>query len=394
MMIRRVTRNIAALSIAAILLFAHTPDTAFAGDSAKFTAQLDAASTASNPITISSAEELYEFAQFVNGYGAAAESAGSKTLYPHGYYKLTRDIDLSAYGAGWNGGEGWTPIGTVDSYLEGVFDGGGHVITGLYIFDPETIGSAAGLFGVSSGLIKNLGLVGVNITGNFHAGGVAGDVHKGSIDNCFVTGSISGDRYVGGIAGEVFMGTISNCYTTCVVLGSTDYLRGKDIGGVAGSIQDASVKSCYATGSVTGNRSIGGVVGSAETFDRNTIINCVALNLFVNGEYDVGRVLGSHYYYSVKTESTTFFAGIMFGGNYALKDMSVTDMDKKDTKNGVDITVTNSISKSFWTEKLFFDESVWVLEDGKLPILRGLAGQDGTPNSNRLSRIMYPESLI
>lgn len=53
---------------------------------------------------IGTADELAGLAELVNG----GNQFIGKTIV------LTKDIDLSSYGDHWNGGKGWTPIGTMD----------------------------------------------------------------------------------------------------------------------------------------------------------------------------------------------------------------------------------------------------------------------------------------
>ncbi len=82
-----------------------------------------------------------------------------------GNYILMNDIDLSSYSS-------WTPIGSSDSsYFSGIFDGGGHTITGLKI-DSED--SYQGLFGyVSGGSISNLIIEDAQVSGGEYTRSIA-----------------------------------------------------------------------------------------------------------------------------------------------------------------------------------------------------------------------------
>src|ERR1035437_2602004 len=92
------------------------------------------------------------------------------------YYKLTNDIDASET-ASWNDSgtdltvlEGFWPIGAADTVpFTGIFDGGGHKISGLTI--NRASGDTLGLFGEigSGGTVKNLGLEGGAVTGHDYA---------------------------------------------------------------------------------------------------------------------------------------------------------------------------------------------------------------------------------
>ncbi|MCL2509452.1 MAG: hypothetical protein FWF07_00005, partial [Methanomassiliicoccaceae archaeon] len=149
------------------------------------------------------------------------------------YWQLGKDIDLTGYlaegGPGYNGGFGWVPIGSSNTYsFIGNFDGSGHTITGLFINSGYYY---VGPFGyVYSGCeIMNLGVVNANITGGFYVGGVVGYNNGGTVESCYVTGTVYGSGSdVGGIAGYA-SGTEENCYNTSTVTG-----RGNAVGGVAG----------------------------------------------------------------------------------------------------------------------------------------------------------------
>ena len=71
----------------------------------------------------------------------------------NGHYKLVADIDLNTVE--------WTPIGSNATPFTGVLDGNGYKIKNLTI--TGTVSNIAGLFGVSSGIIKNIILEDVNV---------------------------------------------------------------------------------------------------------------------------------------------------------------------------------------------------------------------------------------
>ncbi|KKL12757.1 hypothetical protein LCGC14_2532540 [marine sediment metagenome] len=73
-------------------------------------------------------------------------------------YELGNNINASAT-SGWNGGEGFDPIGSSGSEFTGSFDGKGYTINDLFINRPEETG--VGLFGVTGsgcGKIVNVGI--------------------------------------------------------------------------------------------------------------------------------------------------------------------------------------------------------------------------------------------
>ena len=194
-----------------------------------------------------------------------------------GNYKLANDIDCTyctqdPNGALYNGGEGFEPVGT----FTGIFDGDGHTITGLFINRPST--SYIGLFESSSGTVKNVGMVNVDIAGLGHVGALIGR-NSGTITRSYSTGSVdsaSGGAKTGGLVGRN-SGTITRSYSTCVVSGSG---TAQTIGGLVGYNVNATITNCYSTGSVSGDIHIGGLIGANV---NSTVTNC----------YSTGAVSGS-----------------------------------------------------------------------------------------------------
>ena len=107
----------------------------------------------------------------------------------------------------------WTPIGRgysnpSDSY-NGIFDGAGYSISGLY---SKGTGLYCGFFGqVNKGTIKNLSIVDSYFGENscYYVGTFVGYSY-GNIENCYSNATKVGLIYCGGIAGTM-KGTISDC---------------------------------------------------------------------------------------------------------------------------------------------------------------------------------------
>ena len=177
-----------------------------------------------------------------------------------GNYILMADIDMSeetAKGGSWDTGNGWNPI----KDFAGVFDGNGHRIIGMNIYGYA--GQGVGLFGNTQGryyeknvIIKNLGMVNVNIdvdfskkvTTNDYEGYIGSIVGCGDgctdIDGCYATGNIktsSSSPYIGGLVGA-YCGEIKNSYNEVKIDG------GNITGGITGS--GSSVGNCYNIGSI------------------------------------------------------------------------------------------------------------------------------------------------
>ena len=222
------------------------------------------------------------------------------------YYKLSNDIDLTAYlapgGAGdaqW-GAAGWAPIG--NSFLNyyapftGGLDGNGNKITGIWIDRSDT---DVGLFGYAKGAeISNLGVeIGVaGINGSSSVGGLLGYQDAGGgITNSYVTGNVSGDNRVGGLVGLQSKSSIENSYATGNV--SSDLY----VGGLVGYQEDSSIEHCYATGNVSGDNYVGGLVGHQ---GESSIENSYATGN-VSGGYNVGGLVGSQVESSIENSYAT-----------------------------------------------------------------------------------------
>lgn len=141
----------------------------------------------------------------------------------------------------WNGGDGWEPIG--DDPYQGIFDGNGRTIANLFI-DRDTeddvgLFSEVGVFGI----IRNLGLEAVDVSGRDYVGGLVGDGEEGRVGRCHVTGSVSGEDVVGGLAGR--LDAVWSSYAAVEVSATGD-----GVGGLVGAA-DIIVVS-YATGRVEG----------------------------------------------------------------------------------------------------------------------------------------------
>ena len=159
---------------------------------------------------------------------------------------LTADIDMA--------GKAFTPIGTLVSYpsktFAGTFDGQNHTIYNLTTADHTPNHAVAGLFGSTTGTIKNVTLKNVNIRSSHYAGAIVAysSTNGAVIENCHVDGGTvtskaeligssydNGDK-VGGIAGYIVSGDkIDGCTVKNLTMQAY-----RDLGGIVG----------YATGTV------------------------------------------------------------------------------------------------------------------------------------------------
>jgi len=256
--------------------------------------------------TISTADELAGLAAIVNGtWGGtpAMDNFGGKTIM------LGGNIDLSAY-------DNWTSIGRIDVPFRGVFNGAGNIISNLYINNSNA--DYQGLFGAvvpgggppgSSGVVRNLGVVNVDITARDYVGGVVGLLaQEGRLINSYSTGEVRGNNNVGGLAGTLNQdGSITNCYSASKVSGNNF------AGGLAGMVQRGNITNSYSTGEVSGANTVGGIAGHVEDSGMpEGISNNAALNsrLTAANGTNIGRIVG----YRSPGSASSFANNIAFAG--------------------------------------------------------------------------------
>ncbi len=209
-------------------------------------------------------------------------------------FVLTADIDLE--------NEPWTPIGDEFDSFAGVFDGGGHTISGLYIDASDGEIAGYGLFGGNAGTIRGLTVSGaftVSDMEQISLGGIVG-MNEGAVADCASEGTVTIEGatisemmfgYVGGIVGAN-MGTVTGCDSAARVAFTADggdaYVVGCGMGGIVGVNADydgqTAIENCRFSGQVTGAinggawteivAGIGGIVGINESMNGITVENC------------------------------------------------------------------------------------------------------------------------
>jgi hypothetical protein len=200
------------------------------------------------------------------------QAIGADWSYWGAHFKLTNDINLAGFT-----GDQYNIIGTGwDHPFTGVFDGDGYKIYN-FSYGPISSDDYVGIFGMvgnvsgGSGEIKNVGLIDPNVdVSAFMTGGLAGRLVQGVMSECYVEGgSVSGNRTVGGLVGSCgfISAEITNCYASTSVLGDWP------VGGLLGS-NDGTVSDCHARGNVVGNSRTGGLVGGNEEY--GSVLNCYA----------------------------------------------------------------------------------------------------------------------
>lgn len=221
------------------------------------------------------------------------------------HYTLANDIDAASelssgpsgmWRVGGNAtaqGYGFVPVGNVYwQMLTGTFDGAGHTISNLSIYnnDPSIYAGYVGLFSLvgSGGLVENLGLQGGSV---YARGGPVGALvggNTGTIRNSHASTSVDGGGEVGGLVGDN-LGAIEQSYATGDV-----HVRSSAGGGLAG-ISRGTITQSYATGAVSGGNgvlSLGGLVGSA--FDSGSVAQSYATGAVTggSGSSGIGGLIG------------------------------------------------------------------------------------------------------
>ena len=222
---------------------------------------------------------------YETAYPDAAAKMGCESLNGCTGYELVADLDFDTNGSGdadegdayWNNGQGWVPLGRparsgnplpFEPY-RATFDGNGHVISNLFI---RRRGHVIGLFGFiyelddfRLGIVRNVGLTDVDVSGCRATGSLAGR-NNSVITSSYATGRVRGIAprfcdHIGGLVGENEWidsgGVIRNSYASVAVSAS-----GIIVGGLVGRNGRMSrIHGSFATGAVEARSDSGGLVG-------------------------------------------------------------------------------------------------------------------------------------
>ncbi|MBQ9279242.1 MAG: InlB B-repeat-containing protein, partial [Lachnospiraceae bacterium] len=269
--------------------------------------------SANNPYEIATAQQLANLAWLTS-------SNNNANTYRTANYVLKNDINL--------GNKEWTISIGERKFFNGVFDGAGHTVSGLYINRPENYDSVGLFYEINddNAVIKGLTVTG-SVIGYIRVGGIVGCCRKGTIENCVnvcnvtgiygdvggicgynratVTGcdnlgNIIAPRNVGGICGELYVGSavINNCSNSGSIEGNDANSNGGDVGGICGYLSEGTISRCYNTGIIRTNSGyVGGIAGDQR---NSTTIECCynsgsVMNIpSTRGSY-VGGITGSQY---------------------------------------------------------------------------------------------------
>lgn len=179
--------------------------------------------------------------------------------YMHLNFKLSNDLDFTS--------GSFYKIGGEMAPFTGHFDGDGQLLSNIVNNTPSL--NAVGVFGILSanGVISNLRLSNVSITGSRDVGGLVGLLEASTVENVILsTGSVvaSSDNS-GGVAGRVAIASINKAGSNLSVSGASH------VGGVGGYFFFSSITESFSKGNVFGVNNIGGVSGTlmGATFRNN-----------------------------------------------------------------------------------------------------------------------------
>src|SRR5450830_1271203 len=293
------------------------------------------------------------FLRAINGDGSAGAPyviadvyglQGIASLDLSNSYRLAGNIDASGTGA-WNDGAGFRPIAHSDSGgFSGVLDGAGYAVSGLQIHGESAPNGNlnTGLFGKlgngTTGTVRQLNLLGGNVSGNNNVGAVAGvvaaggtieqvqssmsvagqdgvgglaGINQGRIAVSYASGGVSGARNLGGLVGSN-QGTLTDVYATGAVgaAGNADAgIAREHIGGLAGE-NTGSISNAYASGAIAGGgfSAVGGFVGSNSGAMASTYWNIDSSGQAGDGGTSIGRT-------AAQMSRLSSFDGFAFGAS-------------------------------------------------------------------------------
>ena len=245
-------------------------------------------------------------------------------------------IIADTYGAGITA---FTTTGISECINEGNITAGSH-----------TAGIVASILGGNSITIskcKNTG----DLNTQSYAGGIIGYNNGSSsyitISQCVNTGNITSsvnDEYLGGIAGFIYSVYISDSYNIGNVIG------GDRTGGIIGYAWNGSVTNCYAAGTLKSHT--GRTGGIAGIFQRGSFNECYT-NVVISGGVITGTINGN------ETDSSSL-SNCYYSGSCTFASSYLTQ--------GTNTTI--HYDKAFYTDYLFWSDSIWNFSGTTYPTLK------------------------
>ena len=354
------------------------------------------ANTTATDYYIDSEAEFYGLAELVNG---SVDYFFDQTIH------LTDDLELNEVDTNtiqkWRSGEEtpanvWTPIGTSgDIRFCGVFDGGKHKISGVYV--NTTASQYVGLFGRcdNPAVIKDVYLTDSYIkhdnSGGYWTGSIVGMCYGGTLEGLYTNAIIeTSAQQIGGIVGRM-EGTIKECWFDGEIKSIKTSVAPLYMGGIVGGANSVSphtsisITDCLNTGkmnfdvNLSGSSSllgVGGIFGvTLGNLTSLTIQDCVSAGEinFTNNTYahGIGMIIGFSSRDGIDCTFSNCYArndvlsGVGADNTYKLigKDLSSDKAAKNEFNNNA--TTCNSMSVASLEELVLTD---WVARTNAVPI--------------------------
>lgn len=189
------------------------------------------------------------------------------------YFRLGADLDFR---------DSWpTQIGTIANIFSGVFDGQGFALKNL---KTTSVATDDGLFLSVSGIIKNLKINGVSISGSTNR------------------------NRVGVLAARLTNGIIINVVTSQFSISNI----GSDAGGIVGLASGGYILGSESQGTIGSGLNIGGILGKHTTIASEPLVIAQS-QAYVDLTGDGGGIIGAGTHYSVSSLSKTFASGAISG---------------------------------------------------------------------------------
>lgn len=293
--------------------------------------------TEESPYIIKTEEQLRAF----------AKSLSDDITYSGIYIALDGDIDVSS--------EQWICIGLGHYDFQGIFDGKGHTVRGMFIGangspyeeaktdsgDTNKMTTFYGLFGVigENGIVRNLGIeaatVAVKGGGSSYAGLLAGLADKGYIDSCHAEGYVYGETtdqkanaWAGGLIGQTVRGGVINSWTNagvyCAAVGGLS-----EAGAFIGMTNRSVVANCFALGD-TG--------GKASRDNGNEGMPAVSSFIGVNG----GKMANCYAAGNMKADSFSQYVGSIAGWSTGIARQFISYYNSEAVQNS-NGTISNPV---------------------------------------------------
>ena len=289
---KKTVKRALSLLIVMLLLASLVP---FGTISASAVESISGDGTPGNPYLIGTPEGLKKFREIVNGgqYGA--------------YAKLISDIEINpgieCGTSGYLGDkEPEENKNYIIKYFEGVFDGQGHTISGLY---NKKFTQEAGLFYHPTGaVIKNLNIDRSYIK-SFLYGGMISVATDTTVINCHSNAyydSRGEEIEIGGMAGRAYNSKFISCTNTGQITSYHYHRCEQRFGGIVGLAENSTFVDCKNTGKLDANEYnmglsfFGGIVGDANNCSISHCTNDAILAPLGKVMYDtegVGGIVGS-----------------------------------------------------------------------------------------------------